>query len=64
MGGSLFRSDLLPAHEPQRVAVPEDEDIVTLADRGSLAPQRGKGLRVRGEIAQVVKIQVAHLEVH
>jgi hypothetical protein len=31
------------------VATPKDERILTTADRGSLAPQRGEGPRVRGE---------------
>jgi len=38
------------------VAMPDDAQITTTAQRGSLAPQRGEGLRVRGEIAQVVEI--------
>jgi len=36
--------------------MPGDEEIMTTADRGSLAPQRGEGLRVRGETASVVGI--------
>jgi hypothetical protein len=51
MESSVFHSDLLTAHEPQRVVMPEDKEIVTMADRGSLYPQRGEGLRVRREIA-------------
>ena len=38
------------------VAMPIAEEIMTMAHRDSLAPQRGEGLRVRGEIAQVVEI--------
>jgi hypothetical protein len=41
---------LLTAHEPETVGVPEDEAITTTLQRGSLAPQRGEGSRVRGEI--------------
>jgi len=48
---SLFHSDLLSTHEPQRVGAPEDYEIVRMADRRSLAPQRGEGSRVRGEAA-------------
>ena len=56
-------SDLLTAQEPDLgrvgsplhvVAMPIAEETVALTDRGSLAPQRGEGLRVRGEIAQIV----------
>ena len=54
MGSPLSNSGLLTVREPQRGGVPEDEKIVTMADRGSLSPQRGEGLRVRGETAQVV----------
>jgi len=46
--------------EPQKVVMPEDEGIMTMSQRGSLAPQRGEGLRVRGEIAYVVENQFAH----
>jgi len=51
MGSAMFRSDPLAAHEPQRLVAPEDEELVTTADRGSLAPQRGEGSRVRSEAA-------------
>jgi hypothetical protein len=51
MGSSVFRSDLLTTHKPQTVGVPEDHEIVRMADRGSLAPQSGEGSRVRGEAA-------------
>jgi len=37
--------------------MPEAEEITTIPDRGSLAPQRGGGLRVRGEIAQIIENQ-------
>ena len=43
--------------EPQKVVVSKDEEIVTMSIRGSLAPQRGEGLRVRGEIAPVTENQ-------
>jgi hypothetical protein len=35
-----------------KAATPADEDLATIANRGSLAPQRGEGLRVRGETVQ------------
>ena len=38
-------------HEPERVGVPGAKELMTIADRGSLAPQRGEGSRVRDEIA-------------
>jgi hypothetical protein len=41
-------------HKSEGVVMPDDEEIMTIAQRGSLAPQRGEGLRVRGEIAQIV----------
>jgi hypothetical protein len=37
---------------------PEDERTITIAQRGSLAPQRGEGLRVRGEIAPIVENRI------
>jgi hypothetical protein len=46
----MFPSDLFTAHEPERVVMPEAEQITATADRGSLSPQRGEGPRVRGEI--------------
>jgi len=55
MEGSVFHSDRLAVLEPQRVGVREDEEIVTMSIRGSLAPQRGEGLRVRGETTSVVE---------
>jgi hypothetical protein len=57
MESSLFHTDLLTGHEPEMVGVPVVERITTIADRGSLAPQRGEGSRVRGEIVQVVENQ-------
>jgi hypothetical protein len=57
MGSFLFHTDLLTGHEPEMVGVPVVERITTIADRGSLAPQRGEGSRVRGEIVQVVENQ-------
>jgi hypothetical protein len=50
MESSVFPSDLLTGHEPERIVMPEDEGIMMFADCGSLSPQRGEGLRVRGEI--------------
>jgi len=44
--------------------MPIAEEIMTMAHRDSLAPQRGEGLRVRGEIAQVVEKPPDRLEVH
>jgi hypothetical protein len=38
--------------------MPEDKEIIETAHRGSLAPQRGEGSRVRGENAQVVEHQI------
>jgi len=52
------------AMEPERIVMPEGERIITICDRGSLAPQRGEGLRVRGETASVVGIQYPHFPVH
>jgi hypothetical protein len=53
--------DLLKAHEPEMVSVPEREKIMTMTNRGSLAPQRGEGSRVRGETAQIVEVQIHRL---
>jgi len=43
MKSSLFHSGLLTGHESERVVMPEDEEMVTMADRGSLSSQRGEG---------------------
>jgi hypothetical protein len=40
------------------VGVPENGEIMTIVHRGSLAPQRGEGLRVRGETTQIVENQI------
>jgi hypothetical protein len=44
-------------HKPARIVMPVDEEIMTITHCGSLAPQRGEGLRVRGETASVVENQ-------
>ena len=50
MESTLFHPDLLTTHEPQRVGTPEDDEIVRMADRGSLSPRpsEARGVRVRG----------------
>jgi len=40
--------------KPERVFMPRDDEIIETFQRGSLAPQRREGLRVRGEITQIV----------
>jgi hypothetical protein len=60
MESSLFLLDLLTGHEPDLgragsplhavVAMPIAKEISDMAARVSLAPQRGEGPRVRGEI--------------
>jgi hypothetical protein len=39
------------------VIMPEDEGMMTNVQRGSVAPERGERLRVRGEITRVVENQ-------
>ena len=56
---SKFHSDLFADREPVRVVMPEDEGIITIANRGTLSPQRGEGLRVRGETTPVVEEKCA-----
>jgi len=46
------------ALESERVVMPEDEEIMKIAQRDSLAPQRGEGLRVRGESTPVFALSV------
>ena len=56
MGCFVFRSDPLTGHEPETVVKPEDEEIMTIAHRGSLGPQRGEGVAgVRSETTSVVE---------
>jgi len=43
------------SREPQKVGTPVYEEIMTMAHRGTLAPQRGEGLRVRGETTSVIE---------
>jgi hypothetical protein len=47
-------------HKSEGVVMPDDEEIMTIAQRGSLAPQRGEGLRVRGESTPVQRLLSSH----
>jgi hypothetical protein len=51
MESPLSHSDLLTVHEPERVGAPDADEIMTMAYRDSLSPQRGERPRVRGETA-------------
>ena len=57
-------SDPLTGHEPERVVIPENVQLIVTADCGSLSPQRGEGSRVKGETAQVVGNQYSNFQVH